>query len=905
MDPDPQIQALLEEVLVSGRDLEEVCRANPSLAPRIRDALKWVESIDAEFDAMFPTPERSPTKPSADLPRIDGYDIEAILGHGGMGVVYRARHRTLERPVALKMLLAGSHAEPSELERFRREAVAVAQLRHPNIVAVYDVGEFEGQPFFTMELLDGGSLASKLGGAPLPAREAANLVATLAYAVSAAHGSGIVHRDLKPSNVLLTADGTPKITDFGLARRIDGESDLTRTGARLGTPSYMAPEQALGTRDAIGPAVDVYALGAVLYEVLTGRPPFRAESAAATERQVIAEDPAPPSRQNASVPRDLETICLKCLRKQPKNRYATAAELGDDLRRFERGEPIAARRVGRIERSMRWVRRNPTGAMLVAAMLALTGLGIGTGLREWALFTREREEIAKWAERLDFVEQLEEQGRFAEARTILGRVPDAGSETLRQQIRTAQEGLTLLERLDEIRLGRMVATGNDLGRVQSDREYFEAFLEAGLITANDSPEQVAARLRASPLRRALLAAIDDWAYCARENPARRDELMTIARRVDSDPWRDRVRDRGIWKDRTALEELAQRADVANQPAALLLLLANLLGSAGGDRRTFLRKVLSAHPDDFWANFLLAQELGIAEEAIGYLRAARALRPNSFAVDFNLGVVLIQCGFEDEAIECWRRALLIDPASTTTRVSLGMAYMSRGELDLAIEEGREAIRAAPRAGDAYAFLGLTLFEVGAFDESAEMTRRALELLDEDDYMRNAAVDMQQRLARVPGFAARLPFVLRGMDRPETAEEYIEIAQHALRTKQHAAAARCFDSIFGRWPELASDLTNMLRFNAACAAARAENEGEPWRERAIAWLRADLDEWRAVLEQGSDEARRRMRVVLTHWKRDPDLASVRDELDRLAAPESAACKALWHEVDVLLARAFVVK
>ena len=313
---------------------------------------------------------RSPSSPfgdpsstpfSADLPQIPGHEVQEVLGRGGMGVVYKARHVRLNRSVALKMLLTGAHASPESRERFLREAEAVAGLRHPNIVQVHDMGDQDGQPYFTMEFVEGGNLAQKLAGTPQPPRQAAALLATLAEAVQAAHQSGIVHRDLKPSNVLLTADGTPKISDFGLARRMEGEAGLTWTGTAVGTPSYMAPEQAEAKPLTWGPAVDIYALGAILYELLTGRPPFRAETAAETLRQVISQDPVPPSRLNAKVPRDLETICLKCLEKDPHRRYASAAALAEDLHRFQRNEPIVARPVGSLERALRWTRRNPTG----------------------------------------------------------------------------------------------------------------------------------------------------------------------------------------------------------------------------------------------------------------------------------------------------------------------------------------------------------------------------------------------------------------------------------------------------------------------------------------------------------------------------------------------------------------
>jgi uncharacterized protein (DUF433 family) len=320
------------------------------------------------------------------LPEIPGYEIAEEIGRGGMGVVYRGRQISLNRVVALKMLLGGSGAGSAMLSRFRLEAEAVARLQHPGIVQIHEVGEHGGQPYFSLEYVAGGSLALKLDGTPLPAGKAAALVERLAIAVQHAHGHGIVHRDLKPANVLLAPreqegaaadEGTswgrfePKIADFGLAKFLEVDRGQTRSGDVLGTPGYLAPEQAAGRGKAIGPACDIYALGAILYELLTGRPPFRGENPLETLLQVLDQEPVPVRQVNPQVPRDLETICLKCLRKEPGQRYASATALADDLRRFQAGESIKARPPGVVEKGNRWLRGHPL--LAVAYVLAAGG----------------------------------------------------------------------------------------------------------------------------------------------------------------------------------------------------------------------------------------------------------------------------------------------------------------------------------------------------------------------------------------------------------------------------------------------------------------------------------------------------------------------------------------------------
>jgi WD40 repeat protein/tRNA A-37 threonylcarbamoyl transferase component Bud32 len=376
----------VEAVRVLFAELFGVYQQAPQAAPVAtgnRDTMRPGPAAETGVDPNRTGPVQTPAPPetaAAEYPAIANYEILGELGRGGMGVVYKARQTALKRLVALKMILSGDLASAQELARFRREAEAVARLQHPNIVQVYEVGEYGGRPFFSLEFVDGGTLARNLRESLPGPKQAAALVEQLARAMHAVHQCSVVHRDLKPANVLLTANGTAKITDFGLAKKLDEDAGQTHSGAVMGTPSYMAPEQASGGTARATPQADVYALGAILYECLTGRPPFRAATVAQTLRQVVETEPVPPRLLNTAVPRDLETVCLKCLRKETAKRYITAVDLADDLRRFQAGEPIRARSVGWGERAQKWVRRNPVVAGLASSAAVLLVLVLVVGL---------------------------------------------------------------------------------------------------------------------------------------------------------------------------------------------------------------------------------------------------------------------------------------------------------------------------------------------------------------------------------------------------------------------------------------------------------------------------------------------------------------------------------------------
>jgi len=402
-------EVVLREALGETPVLQEYLRRFPHLSRELQTQFDFDGALQKSANGA-PSPnsgpitgDPGPTSASAtnadQSMQVPGYEILEELGRGGMGVVYKARQPQHNRLVALKMIRQGDCASAEELRRFRAEAEAVASLQHANIVQVHAIGEHNGLPYFALEYCAGGSLQQHLAGQPQHPALAARLLETLARATQAAHENHLIHRDLKPQNVLLTATKVPKITDFGLAKRLDAPGPSgTKSGTIVGTPSYMAPEQASGHGKNAGPACDIYALGAILYDCLTGRPPFKAVTALDTAMQVIHHEPVPPAQLNPKVPRDLETICLKCLRKDPAQRYATALELAEDLRRFQAGEPIQAQPVDWFERLAKWARRRPALAALSGGLLAAP-LALIVALVLAVLFTSDALEQARQAER--------------------------------------------------------------------------------------------------------------------------------------------------------------------------------------------------------------------------------------------------------------------------------------------------------------------------------------------------------------------------------------------------------------------------------------------------------------------------------------------------------------------------
>lgn len=670
-------------------------------------------------------PKSSPT--SETYPEVPGYEILGLLGRGGMAVVYKARDLKLNRLVALKMIHGGGHAAGEQLGRLLIEARAVARLQHEHIVQIYEVGDTPAS-FLALEYIDGGSLDRKIKAGLQPARQTAMLVETLARAIEVAHQHQIVHRDLKPANVLLTAAGKPKITDFGLAKQLDESvADPTRSGMIMGTPSYMAPEQTWGPNQPIGPATDVYALGAILYEMLTGRPPFKADTPLDTIEQVRSTDPVPPRRLVPNVPRDLETICLKCLQKEPPRRFSRAANLADDLQRFLAGEPIRARPVTRRERVVKWLRRRPA----VAAVCALT-LCLGIGVLVALANERRRQDTERLLDASD--RRLQENEARREALAKRERFNRARDEALFHQtlmtgrgllINTsktrswAQEALALYGVAPESGAGPTLDDAYDeaekAGIVQ---DVYQLLLVLALTETQSPPGEKAEE----PRRRAPFAlACTDLAN--QLAPPTRAYHLRRARCLEA-----------LGKNEDAAAERAQAGRI--HPATALDHF--LLGQENYKRNQLDRAIqdfssaLLLKADDFWSQYyrtVCYVRLQKLAEARGGVDACLGLRQD-FAWAYVVRAYLhAQSGAFDLADADYRKALALQPDADVrycVLVNRGEMSIRRERLEVAVADLQEAIRLLPDQYHAHVNLARAYQQSGKYEAAAEQLDKAIAL-----------------------------------------------------------------------------------------------------------------------------------------------------------------------------------
>jgi serine/threonine-protein kinase len=725
----------------------------------VRHSLASVADADvlrslAEMPAR-PSPKLDPT--TAHQPEGRGrYTLTRLHAQGGIGQVWLAHDADLGRDVALKELRPERSDHAVAQARFLEEACITGQLEHPGIVPVHELvrGE-DGRPFYTMRMVRGRTLSEAIKqyhqkrqsgqAGPLELRGLLGKFVAVCNAVAYAHSRDVLHRDLKPANVVLGDYGEVVVLDWGLARlmgqaskpeeattllpvSVTGSSrDETMQGQVLGTPAYMAPEQAEGRLDLLGPATDVHGLGAILYEMLTGQPPFAGGPTCEVLHRVLREDPLRPTLRSPGTPRALEAVCLKALAKKPADRYPTAGELASEIERWLADEPVTAWREPAHLRAGRWVRRHQTlVAGLAAGLLVLLLLGGASAI--WVSRERDRQRAAAEAA-LERVATLQQQARWEEARFTLEqaefRLGDQETATLRQRMRQARDDLELVARLDAIRMQRATLRRDMFNYSGTARAYAEAFAAAGLGAVGDDAQTVARRVADSQVREALVAALDDWAYVSVEQ-APRLWLLDVARRADPDEWRDRLRDDALRQDQAKLARVVEQTpDAAWTPS-----LAETLGAwlAKGDER-LLRSAQQRWPGDFWLNFSLGAILAMKrkpQDAEGYCRVALGLRPDNSATCTFLAWVLRQQGKLDEGEKLLIEAIRLDPQNANAHSDLGGAYEEQGKFEEAEKLYRKAVELRPGFVFAQVHVGMALLRQGKHKEAQEAQRKAIDL-----------------------------------------------------------------------------------------------------------------------------------------------------------------------------------
>jgi tetratricopeptide (TPR) repeat protein/tRNA A-37 threonylcarbamoyl transferase component Bud32 len=727
------------------------------------------------------------------------------IARGGMGAIFKGRDADLGRDIAVKVLLETHRGKTELAQRFLEEAQIAGQLQHPRMVPVYELGQLaDERPYFTMKLVKGKTLAALLAARKDAAEERVKLVgifAQVCQALAYAHARGVIHRDLKPSNVMVGAFGEVQVMDWGLAKvlkeggvadeqtsrerqrpetasvirtqRSAGTPEFgsgTQAGSVLGTPAYMAPEQARGEVELVDARADVFGLGAILCEILTGLPPFTGKNAEALRKAQIAQlDDARNRLASCGADAELVGLARRCLAAEPWDRQRDAGEVAaavtayqhsvaEQLRQAEVAQAAEAARAAEAQATAAQERKAREAAQaravaerrarrltlgLAASVLALVTVGSVGGM--WV--QQHRAEQAAAAQRLreavetalDKAGDLGRQARWAEARAVLDqtreRLGEAGPEDLRQRVEQASADLELVDRLEAIRLKRSTLVEGKFDNQSAERDYAATFRDAQLGTEGEQAETVASRIRNTAVREQLVAALDDWAAVTQNQP-RRAWLLEVARRADPDPWRDRFRDPGVWRDRGRLEGLAKELlddenQLARQSPQLLAALAAVLGGLDADKVPLLAASQARHPDDFWLNYNLGTAFLEAkkwDEAVTFFRGAIAVRPTAVAARNNLGSAFFHKRLLDAAIQEYRRAVALDPSYASAHNNLGSALRENHQPDEAVPEFRLAIKSEPKIAMFHYNLGNALLDKRQWDEAIQEYHRAIELDD---------------------------------------------------------------------------------------------------------------------------------------------------------------------------------
>jgi serine/threonine-protein kinase len=868
---------------------------NPDLKDELLSFFRtddWLRSQQQPQPAFAATGFDPWTDPSVVLPggtrvRYFGdYEVIELLGKGGMGAVYRVRQISLERDVALKIVGEGSFASDEALRRFQTEAEAVAALDHPNIVPIFEVGEHLGLHYYAMKLVPAGSLKSCLTRFTDHPRSSASLVSQAANAVHHAHLRGILHRDLKPANILLDDQGKPHVADFGLAKRVGDQSERTAHGEILGTPAYMAPEQAAGHNASVTVATDVYGLGAILYALLTGRAPFVPEGPKAILDQVREDRPVPPVELNPKTPRALSVICLKCLEKDPQLRYKSAEALASDLDNWLAGRPISAQPVGRVRRGWMWCKRNPVVASLVLALAAIVlaaasvamffarAAGIKEGNTRAALMILHQRIISHTT-----------QGRLieaeADAREALGLLQDSNS-AIRQDFQSEVDDALTRASLLKVRYPISAADWAIRNRRAMVSELYESTFKNYGINTGDVARAVD-RVRSSKIQADLLVALEDWSTTTHDH-ALRDRLRGIADRADPHPESPSSQIRRALRDRkvepSLLTKLAKDVQVRALPPQLLVELALALRRSHRDAEAIdlLRDASRRHRGDFWIAVQLGAELyrtaqtpmqeAEADEVLavalalsmgspfvymypGILTYDSGMQPGSglsqrdrhllarsvaayrkaieVAPDFapaycNLGNSLTALGKHAESEAALRKSIELDGTYALAYYNLGVVLDAERKTAAAVESYRSAVKYDPTYPEAYANLAADEYLDGEFAAAATSFLKWLEHSASTDPLRATMTGYAELSTSLAQVAPLLKPIRDGTTQPETPAQALALARLFAHPKfqDRVLAAELYHKAFEQDPALAKDTIFGDRYAAAESAAIAASD-----------------------------------------------------------------------------------
>jgi serine/threonine protein kinase/Tfp pilus assembly protein PilF len=876
------------------------------------------------------------------------YTLCRLHATGGIGQVWLARDDDLGREVALKELRPERADSPAASARFLEEARITGQLEHPAIVPVYELakGGDDHRPFYTMRFIKGRTLSDairqyhdrqsrRVGGLAL--RELLGNFVAVCNAIAYAHSRGILHRDIKPHNVIVGDFGEVVVVDWGLAKlisqkepetdflpvsvEIGGSRDQTVQGQVLGTPGYMPPEQAEGRLDLLEERSDVYALGAVLYEILTGQPPFGGEDTLDVLKHVVQDAPTPPRQRAPSTPAALQGVCLKALAKKLDGRYASARELAQEIQRWLADEPVTAYRESIFARSGRWRRRHPALTAMTGAVLAVLVAG---GF--WVRHESDKRATLNARREAGVLADLEEaashrdQGQWAEATAAVaraeGRLGTDGPNMLTQRVQQVRADLDMVAALENIRLRKAQVKGQGPNSSVADAAYEAVFDRYGVSITDNDPTEAALRMALSAIRESLVAALYDWAASLPKTASpRRDRVIAIASAADADAWRRQLAGLLARPDRKALESLAHRAEATRQAPATVVLLARVLWQANATATTIelLQRAQELHPGDFWTNhnlalYLLDAQPGEPDEAISYLRAALAVRPQSSLAHGNLGYALGQARRYAQSEAEYRNVVALQPDNVLAYSNLSLALINQGRLMDAEATLRKAIEVDATYLPVRFNLAGLLRKQARYSESLAAYRRAHELASSRSNNPFPTARWVHEAERFATISEKLPAILSGQAQPANAEEravLAEVCEYDAR-RLYAESARFYLEAFRGKPSLGEDPHSAARYGAACVAALAgtgqgdgarldENERARWRKQAVAWLSADLAWWAS---QSEKKSRDRFLAIQTLklWQSDKDLSSIRDvdSLNRLPQSERIECVRLWDEV-----------